>query len=270
MGTLSKRLSVIGIYLFLLSGCSSSSFFGVNGNVNALNENPGGGGGPHCSTVLQESTQNLRISFMVDDSGSTVTTDPNHFYRVQTLETFLTKYGSKQNFTYSFGKFSGTTASIFDVNLKQFLQNPAAPFGIAANLTEALNIYKVTTPSGNTPYNAAFNTLRTAILADVAAHPGQWNHAVVFMSDGKPTDISNPVVNNLTQIVENLLLAVKNAGSSATVSTVYFGPANDTDAINNLQVMATAGKGQFANTNVNGGALSIDDVIRIPGEVCTN
>src|SRR5271167_3498882 len=56
-----------------------------------------------CTSVLQEAQGQVRILFMVDNSGSTSTTDPNHDYRAQTISTFLSQFGSKTNFSYSFG-----------------------------------------------------------------------------------------------------------------------------------------------------------------------
>lgn len=269
MGNLNHRLVSVRAHVFLLAmgfaltGCSSSSFFGVNNSL----VNPPDGGNPNdpsCENVLNTTTKKLRISFMVDDSGSTLNSDPNHNYRVATVETFIAQYGSKPNFSYSYGKFSGTTSSIFDIGTNQFMANPAQPFGTAANLTSALNVYKVTNPSGNTPYNAAFNKLRQIILADVAANPGIWEHAVVFMSDGVPTDINNSQVGNLVQTFVN---DIRNAGSLAAVSGVYFGPATATDAINVMKTVAQSGGGIFVNTNVTTN-LQIDDVIQVPGVVC--
>jgi hypothetical protein len=42
-----------------------------------------------CTQVLQTTTENLRIIFMVDNSGSTLTTDPNRNYRDATIQAFL-------------------------------------------------------------------------------------------------------------------------------------------------------------------------------------
>jgi hypothetical protein len=204
---------------------------------------------------------------MVDDSGSSLTTDPNHTYRVATVEAFIAKYGSKANFTYSYGKFSGSTATVWDIGTSQFMSNPPMPFGNAANLTSALNVYKNTTPAGSTPYNAAFSKLKSLILADVSANPGIWEHAVVFMSDGVPTDINNPQLANVQTLVSSFVQDIKNAGSNAAVSAVYFGPATTTAAIDLMKAVATSGTGIFVNTNVTTD-LQIDDVIQVPGVIC--
>jgi hypothetical protein len=275
MGNLYHRHVSVRVHAFLLAiglsaaltGCSSSSFFGVN---NSLLNPPGGGGpeGPSCENVLNTTTKKLRISFMVDDSGSTLQSDPNHNYRVATVEAFISKYGSKSNFTYSYGKFAGTSASVWDIGTNQFMANPAQPFGNASNLTSALNNYKATTPNGSTPYGAAFSKLKQIILADIQANASAgWEHSIVFMSDGVPTDVSNPQLQNVKNLVTSLVNDVKNAGSNAAVSGVYFGDNNANDAINIMRGVAEAGGGIFVNTNVTTN-LQIDDVIQVPGVVC--
>lgn len=281
-----RVLVVLGVACIAASGCDQSYFSPVPGGANGgntanLSANPTGnppGSGPSCSTVLQSTTENLRIMFMVDNSGSTAITDPNQHYRVQTVQTFLTKYSSKTNFTYFFGWFAGTQAYLWDDPAATWDANTAAAFGNATALNDALTAYQQISPGGSTPYNAAFTAIQDSIQADESAG-NKWDYVVVFMSDGMPTDLGytsssssdiTALDNELIGLVKNLMTTAASNGSSLlTFSTVYFGPEGNADpgAIMHLQDMAKTGNGQFVDTNVNSN-LQIDDLITVPGTVC--
>ncbi len=207
----------------------------------------------------------------MDNSGSTSTTDPNHYYRVQTVQNFLSNYGTHTNLTYSFGYFSGTSAKEYDRGSSTFVTTPTQLFGDATALTSALNLYKNLAPSGNTPYAAAYGSMQSMIQRDEAAGTKQ-DYAVVFMSDGQPTDIST--IGQMLPLVDNLRTAAQaNGTSKLTVSSVYFGPENGltgsaatsaANAILMLQSMASEGQGQFVDTNQLNSELQINDVITVP------
>ena len=233
-----------------------------------------GPGTSTCSKNLQSTTENLRIIFMVDNSGSTgsdpsigqVGTDPNHTIRTETVQTFITNYGSKTNFSYAYGYFSFSSAQLYDVSSGQFEQSVTTPFFDVTDLSAALELYDTITPNGNTPYGAAFAEVQGAIQQDEAAG-NKFNYVMVFMSDGMPTDLSGSVDNDIAKLVQGLDTAAAGNGSLITISSVYFGPA-DPSASEHLQAMATDGGGQFLNTN-NGGSILISDIITVPGTTCT-
>jgi hypothetical protein len=220
-----------------------------------------------CTTAAT-TTQNLRIMFMVDNSGSTATTDPAHTYRVKTVQDFIAAYGSHTNLTYSFGYFSGTTAKEWDGSNSSFQSTATTPFGNSAVLSSALTQYEGFAPGGSTPYSAAFASLNHLVQQDEAAGTHE-NYVVVFMSDGQPTDISGNIVTGINTMVDSLRTAVQANGSLLTVSAVYFGPETDQTAINNLGAMSTEGQGQFVDTNLLTSSLQINDVITVPG-TCTS
>jgi hypothetical protein len=202
---------------------------------------------------------------MMDNSGSTATTDPNHDYRVKTVQQFLQNYGSHTNLTYSFGYFSGTTAVEYDDHTSRFVASPTTPFGNASSLSAALTAYQAIAPGGSTPYHAAFTSLQNLVAQDEAAGNNE-NYVVVFMSDGMPTDITGNVTTAINTMVNNLRAQVQmNGVSLLTVSSVYFGPENDPSAIANLTNMASVGNGQFVDTNQLTSELQINDVINVPG-----
>ncbi len=194
---------------------------------------------------------------MVDNSGSTASTDPKQFYRRQVVQEFLTTYGNYQNFQYAFGMFS--------------TYGEETSFGNAASLSASLTAFETVSAGQTTNYDAAFSAIDESIVS--VAKPGDgWKYVVVFMSDGQPKDLGSTAtqqVSGISNLVNSLFAKVAALGSSATVSSVYFGPASDATAINNLNVMATLGGGQFVNTNITT-HLVISDIITVPGQVCTS
>jgi hypothetical protein len=205
--------------------------------------------------------------FMVDNSGSTTGwggTDRHFTYRAKAIETFLSQYGSKSNFTYSFGYFNGTTAKVYDTVSSTFKNKSApAPFGNASQIGTALMQYQRQSPSDDTPYQAAFSAVQTEISQDQNANGTKFKYVLVFMSDGQPTDLDDPVLDSIRTIVSDLKHTA-GADGRLSISAVYFGPDDDSTSIQNLSFMASDGNGQFVNTN-HTTHFSIDDVITVPG-----
>jgi Mg-chelatase subunit ChlD len=230
---------------------------------------------PSCTDTIETTTENLRILFMVDNSGSTGAsntgpgTDPNDYYRTQTVQHFIQQYGNRPNLSFGFGYFSGTTGNFYDTQTHAFGSSANNVYGDSTSLTAALTAFDTLPAGGYTPYGAAFDAVQSAITKDQAVSGTKWNYVVVFMSDGYPTDISTTpsLTTNLVNLVSRVANAVTSKGNLITISTVYFGPGSDSSAIGNLQVMAQTGKGQFVNTNVSND-LVISDVISVPSHIC--
>ena len=205
---------------------------------------------------------------MVDDSGSTTTTDPNFTNRVDTINTFLNKYGSLTNLTYSYS-FFGTNTSTYSMTLNSFGNYTSNVFGTASNVTTAMNAFlNMSGDAGWTYYTSAFTRLEAIISSDLIANANE-NYIVVFMSDGEPNDpnlasTSSAELAEITSIT-NTLMGLAPAGR-ITVSSVYFG-APDAQAEDNLTTMAALGGGQFINTNVTT-SYSIDNLITVPTQAC--
>jgi hypothetical protein len=164
---------------------------------------------------------------MIDDSGSTIGTDPSNSYRINTIQTFLNQYGSKPNFTYSYNVFADGVIS-YDPAVEKFVMPDKIQqrFGTADDLKNALSAFQTLTdcyhsqtnrppygydgssnlnfigypvasypsscndvlsPGGGTSYGSAFAALQALIAADASSNPSQ-NYVVIFMSDGVPTD----------------------------------------------------------------------------------
>lgn len=294
-----RHLSFVVILLGMMAGyqnCAKVSFSAKQdaGNVNGQNIPPGSvPGASPCRDILQTYDKNLRVIFMVDDSGSTFAsatgnnpgTDPNFVYRKDSILNFLSVYGSKPNFTYAFGKFGDNRSYAYDINTQLLTQNYGEVFGDANNMQNALTVYVNSSDhGGGTPYGKAFDILEDIIIHDSPPAGYQTDYAVVFMSDGAPTDVSSPTNTTKTNTeVINMVHALTGAAAAnnrlVTVNTIYFGPQSGyvdpstgvtaAAAIEHLQVMANAGFGQFINTNTVSGTLQIDSVITVPGVACT-
>src|SRR5205823_2391360 len=146
-----------------------------------------------CSGALNTYNKNLRIIFMVDDSGSTFSTDPNFLYRRQSIQNFVAQYGLKPNFTYAFGEFGNDSASFYNIGTSGFSSSSQNVFGNSSDLDNALNVY-VNSPDhgGSTPYISALNAINNIVANDVDLPGYETDYAVVFMSDGAPSDTSDP------------------------------------------------------------------------------
>ena len=291
-----RGLGALALVSFALSGCNSDQGFSQGGDA-------GGAVGIPCTTVLQNTTANLRIILMVDNSGSTQGgsgTDPNYHYRVSTVSDFVTKYSAKTNFSYGFGFFqgviklsSGKHANTADAVVTDFSTTPSTfvdptaalpttafassaasvcvPDGSGGCSSGSLSNYVGHYPAdGDTPYDAAFAAIQAIVSADVAANAaGPYLYTVVFMSDGMPNpDLS---LSQLKTLVTTLVNSVP--GNRLNVNTVYFGPAASTGskaatAYKNLVQMASYGNGNFVDTNTPGYTLAMADVTTVPGQVC--
>jgi hypothetical protein len=205
--------------------------------------------------------------FMIDNSGSTDTTDPKKNYRVLTLQNFIDDYGANTYLSYNFAYFSGTTAMAYDMITNTFWNDQAPnPVGNSSQLSVALRNYEALNNGDRTPYKAAFKSLGDTVKTDEDAGNKQ-DYAVVFMSDGQPTDISG--IANLKNLVTSLKTVAGGNGSAITVNTVYFGPENDSGSIDNLRAMSAEGAGQFVDTNnLASGGLVINNIINVPGANC--
>ena len=214
-------------------------------------------GGPNCRKQLNTVLIPIKPIFVVDISGSNVgqdgapPTDPNRVVRGNSIERFYNTYKAKTNFSWSFSVFSGTIASTL------------LSMGNAAQMANAITAFRATGDAGNTPYIAALDAARAAIVSDVGRAPDT-KYMVVFLSDGKPNPaVADGVLNNKVQDL------VSTVPGSVSLNTLYYGGTNP-DASTRLKMMAQNGGGNFLDTNVNptGTDFLISDLVVIPGIVC--
>lgn len=262
-----KQAFIVLIAVYL-SACSNVQF-SADGSLGLKTGNPVNS----CRDVLLTTNQNLRVMFMVDNSGSTKTTDRDKYYRVQTLQNFLQVYGSKSNLTYSYGMFSNSF-SLYESNnmspdYNKFV-NHVTSFGSAGDLSNAVNLYRTGFISdGTTNYKQAFGAIQSNILSDLSLGSNSKAYSVVFMSDGQPKDLPEPINDSISNLVGGVITTVQAAGGSIRISGVYFGPDADLDSKENIKSVALAGHGQYVDTNLlPNNALEIADTISIPGQNC--
>jgi hypothetical protein len=145
---------------------------------------------------------------------------------------------------------------------------PGTEFGNAADTMTALAAFQSLSGSaGTTNYGAAFAQLTNLINADGPGANGE-NYVVVFMSDGQPKDQGNAGTEQLNNVSSLVTQLVSLLPGQITVSTVYFGSPSDSQSEANLQAMATAGSGQFVDTNATT-QFSIDNLITVPVTACS-
>lgn len=240
-------------------------------------------------------TEPLKILISIDNTGSTQMTDPNQQYRQRSVREFAGSVASMKNVSYNFQYFadartvSSSVGGGPDVPLATSLihnggnQNPV--FGDIDALTDALDKYAIVLPNGYTNYSAALNLIKRAIVEDpdFKTHPENQNYAILFMSDGQPTDAygyplqGTAADESLYQELDNLVGLSPN---HISFSTVYFNAVTLEQALNNpslldagaiprLQQMAIRGRGQFANTLIEGIAdANLARVITLPSSLC--
>ncbi len=183
----------------------------------------------------------LKIWFIIDDSGSMATSDPNQrrFTAVKDLATGLAQPDRR-----FFGGeiFAGENATRFS--------NP--------RFTDDVKVFNASVDSvtgpgnGSTPYLRALNLAYDELAADIREVGGmarRTRYVIIFLSDGNPTDSEEPEILAAT---ENIMGLESQAGG-VTLNTVYLG-GGSTVAETILQAMANVGKGLYKSFP-NGDAL---------------
>ena len=232
----------------------------------------------HFYCDLTQLTIPIKILFVVDTSGSNAVatkntgtntcgptdvgcapaTDPNKTFREGSIMDFFNAYQSKTNFSWSIDGFQDTSAN-------SFMTGSSFVFSNASDMQTAIARFNNYTDQNATPYIAGLNAAITTIANDpdlhsTAAHPPLYN--VIFISDGYPTDgfdTSDGVIQSLLAL----------APGRVTLSTVYYGTINDSNAANALYYMSVVGQGQFVNVDTGStSSIAFDDLINIPNGDC--
>jgi Mg-chelatase subunit ChlD len=268
------RRNLIGVVLAtavfsLFQNCSQAKF---SSGANSESSNDASGGIVHqpnsCHTQLLQTTIPLKLLFVVDMSGSNFSnpgSDPNKVMRAGSIQQFFNDYNAKTNFSWGFIGFQGSSAEALITNGS--VSSPRISSD-KNDMQSAIDNFKGQADSGNTPYKAALNMAKQVISADGASASANTKYVVVFLSDGMPTDYPNTSTGD-SQINSDVQSLVNLIPGRVSFNTIYYGP-DDPSASGRLKNMATAGGGEFLDTNANatGKSFYISDVIKIPGEVC--
>jgi hypothetical protein len=189
----------------------------------------------------------VKVWFIIDDSGSMQTNDPNQ-RRYEEAKAFAQRLEKPGVFFFGGETFAGDANGAKRFTQPHRFTDSAATFGA--------NVDAVKNPgNGGTPYLAALNFAYGELSADVRENPvvaRRTRYVVIFLSDGAPTDSQPP------QIVEAVrtLMTLKRDVGALTLNTVFLGgPTGDTEAL--LETMAAEGGGVFKSFPT-GDALSFD------------
>lgn len=218
-----------------------------------------------CTEQLQTTTLPVKTLFIVDTSGSNASdskssgSDNDKSVRGGSIQQFFSTYSSHANFAWGFLTFSGSSAT----SLIGSTSNPvfsASP----QSMQNAISSFYGMRDGGLTPYRAALSLARQTVLNDTQSSTSNTKYVLVFLSDGLP----DPEVSDSTLISDIQSIIALRPGQ-ITFNTIYYGGV-DNVANQRLRTMATAGNGQFLDTNSNstGKYFVISDVISVAGLNC--
>jgi Mg-chelatase subunit ChlD len=250
MKTFSKILiiAIFTVHAVLFQNCNKVKFSATDQSSAVIRTDTGG---PNCRSVLENIQTDVKIIYVVDVSGSNDDTDPNQVIRAGSISRFYNSYATRPNFKWNAISFADSSAK---VRLAE---------GDGQKFSDFLAWFEGNKDDGLTPYVAALDETTTLINADPTP-TALGKFVVVFLSDGKP----DPAVEDdvLKSEISELIATLP---GKVSFNTVYYGPENS-DASDRLKMMATAGGGNFLDTNKNssGSLFSISDLVVVPGEVC--
>jgi hypothetical protein len=189
--------------------------------------------------------------FVMDKSGSNGQTDPGAIKRANNIEAFYNKNKDFPYYRWGMVGFQGSGAAAYisegGDDYPIFTDQEPLVRGALARLRGP--------EGGATPYGAALQVTRQAIITDLQKYPqDDAVYMVFFVSDGEPTDVSDSEIIN--KYVKDLLNA---SPDKVYLSTAFYGP-NGLDAEDLLRKMAQAGKGKYVNFN-NTDKLDFKDLI---------
>lgn len=213
-----------------------------------------------CTDELTKTKIPVKILFVVDTSDSNNYTDPGQAMRQGSIQAFYDSYHNKNNFSWSFISFAGSNA----IALINNGSSSSPKFSNASDMQSAIASFSGIKDTGNTPYKAAINMAKNAILNDSGS--SMTKYAIVFLSDGQPTDYGNPTSDD--KIMEDIESLVSLKSGEVTFSAVYYGP-NSVNNSTRLKNMATAGHGRFLDTNTEGKNFAISDLVTLSNSTCS-
>lgn len=271
------RIAIVPVLTVIVAACSPVNFSTVNQNDGTgvvTGTSPAPTSSPGTTCTVQNVYRETKIMFLVDMSGSNsqgtynIINGQNQYFpasdpypkafRYGAINQFFTNYQNKTNFNWGFVGFAGTSATSYIGSGAQFTSNTSA-------MSQALQSFKAANDDGQTPYAVAIQAAARAIANDPDLNSSaQPNYYVILLSDGFPTDYTDAYGNfKSSDMKSDVSTLLAQAPGRVKLSTVYYASGNQTIpvAISDLQQIATAGGGQFANVNTSSNTFTIDDVI---------
>lgn len=270
------RIALLPALTVMVAACSDVKFSSVTANgtgtVTPLGT-PVPGATPTCG--VETIYRKTKIMFLVDTSGSnsqavynningqnvlTPASDPAKRFRGGAINDFFTAYQHKTNFRWSFSTFQGSSA------LAYIGTNSTPRFSVnSSDMGTAIQSFYNSTDDGETPYAASIALATGAVAQDPDLNSAdQPNYFIILLSDGFPTDYTDMNGNFKTaQMQSDVSALLAKAPGRVTLSTIYYSATSQSIpvAVSDLQQIATAGGGMFANVNTASNTFKIDDVI---------
>jgi hypothetical protein len=273
------RVAMLPALVMMVAACSDVKFSTVsqNGPGVVTQATPGStpvpGSTPTCG--VETIYRKTKIMFLVDTSGSNATavyniingqnvltavSDPIKRFRGGVINDFFTTYQHKTNFNWSFSTFQGSSAQAY------IGSNSTPRFSVnSADMGSAIQSFYNSSDSGETPYAASIALATRAVAQDPDLNSAdQPNYFVILLSDGFPTDYTDMYGNfRSAQMQSDVGALMAAAPGRVTLSTIYYSATSQSIpvAVNDLQQIASAGGGKFANVNTSSNTFKIDDVI---------
>ncbi len=329
-----RRFKIISVLGFLYVGisafqnCAATKFDSAVDTSSGLHTEGDPIPGP-CQDFTKVSLP-LKIIVAIDNTGSTgsnkygtavpqggfvfkLGSDNDQKFRQESIAEFLAGVSGLSNITYTLINFQNLTNVQWRRQDPNYLaealinnggntQSPA--FGDVTSMRAAMANYLKITQDGSTEYFSALALIRKAIINDPDFAGGKQSYAVIFLSDGEPTerlqsDGSTVVWDSATD-EPDVLREIKDlldlSPDHISFSTLFFNsltPQQRAEIILQeehardpgdnrpvydpvdplapvlLQKMATAGKGQFGNANsFTQNTFKLSNVITVPNSLC--
>lgn len=213
------------------------------------------------STVQSEASQ-VKVLFLMDLSGSNLTTDANKVWRTQALDSVLSKYGNSSHFFFGFVNFMNSSAT-------SLIQSGSSPIfsNQLPEINSAMVSFQNTADSGGTPYRKAISKAYEMISADIqSSRSTDILYSVIFISDGQPSDYSN-----ISQIETDAKALVDLAPDRVILNSIFYYNSSrssySSDETKYLNAFAKAGQGKLAVANTNE-SVNVNSLINVTKTIC--
>lgn len=213
-----------------------------------------------CVNPPEEIGKYSKILFIMDVSGSNLTTDNGKVRRLAAMQNFFNRHSSNTYLKWGLEIFGGDVPGsakhlIIDANRQNF--------GDASQFQTALADFQATPDHNGTPYVGALNEARSAlekaVIYDRENSEETGSYQIIFISDGVPDPADATTDGTIFDIIKRM---VELSEGQLHLSTVYYNVGgNETPgATDRLKEMARLGNGRFQDAS-SGEDINIDDLI---------
>ena len=222
-----------------------------------------------CTISEMESTESVKVLFLIDNSGSNVEhtvnrmptpgTDPEKKWRTSAMRSLINTYSNKENFHYGFISFKG------DRSESLIYENDQPSFSNNIDIIEsALYDFSNIKDEGSTPYRSALLLAKEMILQDMEKNDENARnlYTLVFVSDGQPSDYK--YVSELSSDAQKIMNL---AQDRININSIYYYSSGKATSTTYLEELARVGQGSIIKANTSD-QIIITDRLSLPTEVC--